>query len=852
MKTPISWLQEFVDIDLSIPELAHRLTLAGLEVEGIRFVGLPLPDEKVEGHSGGKQGAETYVTGLAWDPEKIVVGALQEVMPHPDADRLVLCRINDGNKDHTVVTGAPNLFPFKGRGPLEEPLKVVFANEGARLYDGHGDGQEIFTLKRAKIRGVESYAMACSEKELGISDDHEGVIILDADAPTGTPLADYMGDAVLDITLTPNIARNANILGVAREVSAITGSVLKEPSYEVRWEGPSIEGKVSIEIRSPELNPRFVLGLIEDVHVGPSPYKIQYRLLLAGMRPINNIVDASNYVMLEIGEPLHAFDYDVLVERAGGKSPRIHTRLAEKNERLTTLDGIEREIDAFTVLVADESGALSIAGVMGGAESEVGETTKNILLEGAAWDYINIRRTVASQNLVSEASFRFEHGVHPAAAERGVRRCLSLMGELTGGTIAEGLVDEYPLPPERSEVRISSEDAQRWLGIDLSLDEMAHILRRLEFQVDVKKKELLVGSPDHRLDIGTGTVGKADVMEEIARIYGYDRIPETMIADETPPQYGNRALAIEELARDLLVDLGLQEIVTYRLTTPEREVKLLPPGVSPDDREYLRLENPISSERVVLRHNLLASVLEVVARNMNIRDRVPVFELGPIYLCPEEGRLPEELLRLSIVLSGPHSPPSWQGTDESAMDFYTLKGVLETFFDGLHIHNMSVEATRHPTFHPEKCAHVLIDGGRIGVVGEVHPIVREQFRIDDYPVLAADLNFDAIAASIPSAMDILPVQIYPPVLEDLAIVVDEGLPAEQVEAVIRETGGDLLTDIRLFDLYRGDQVGEGKKSLAYSLVYQAADRTLTDEEVGKIRARIVKKLGETLGAVLRS
>jgi phenylalanyl-tRNA synthetase beta chain len=852
MKTPISWLQEFVDIDISIPELAHRLTLAGLEVEEIRYVGLPLPDEKVEAQSGDKRGVETYVTGLAWDPEKIVVGALQEVIPHPDADRLVLCRINDGDQEHTVVTGAPNLFPYKGKGPLEEPLKVVFANEGAQLYDGHVDGQEVFTLKRAKIRGVESYAMACSEKELGISDDHEGVIILDADAPTGTPLVDYMGDAVLDIALTPNIARNANILGVAREVSAITGSSLKEPSYEVLWEGPSIEGKVSIEIRSPELNPRFVFGLIENVHVGPSPYSIQYRLLLAGMRPINNIVDASNYVMLEVGEPLHAFDYDVLVERAGGKSPQIHTRLAEKSERLTTLDGVEREMDDFTVLVADEAGALSIAGVMGGAESEVGETTKNILLEGAAWNYINIRRTVASQTLVSEASFRFERGVHPAAAERGVRRCLSLMGELTGGTIAEGLVEEYPLPPERSEVRISSEDAQRWLGIGLSLDEMANILKRLEFQVDVKKKELLVGSPDHRLDIGTGTVGKADVMEEIARIYGYDRIPETMIADEIPPQYGNKALAIEELARDLLVDLGLQEIVTYRLTTPEREVKPLPPGVSPDDREYLRLENPISSERIVLRHSLLASVLEIVARNMNMRDRVAVFELGPVYLNSEEGRLPEELLRLSIVLSGLHSPPSWQGTDESRMDFYTLKGMMEAFFDGLHIHNVSVEATRHPSFHPEKCAHVLIDGGRIGVMGEVHPIVREQYRIDDYPVLAADLNFHAIAASIPAAMDIQPVQIYPPVLEDLAIVVDEGLPAEQVETVIREAGGDLLADIRLFDLYRGDQVGKGKKSLAYSLVYQAADRTLTDEEVGKIRVRIVKKLRETLGAVLRS
>ena len=358
-------------------------------------------------------------------------------------------------------------------------------------------------MKRAKIRGVESYSMVCSEKELGISDEHEGIIILDDEAPVGMPLVDYMGDAVLDIAITPNIARDANILGVAREVAALTGKKLSEPDFSFKADSASIEGKVSIDIHEPELNPRFVLGLIQDVEIRPSPYWVQRRLRLAGMRPINNIVDTTNYVMLEVGEPLHAFDYDVLVQRAGGKAPTIITRRAKSGERLTTLDEVERPLDDFTVLVCDTAGALSIAGVMGGLESEVGPGTRNILLEGAAWNFINVRQTVASQRLQSEAAYRFSRGVHPAMAKRGVSRCLELMRQWSDGVVSQGLVDEYPLPPEDPTVEISPADVRRWLGIELSVDQIVEILNRLGFEVEASGSKIRATTPDHRLDIET-------------------------------------------------------------------------------------------------------------------------------------------------------------------------------------------------------------------------------------------------------------------------------------------------------------------------------------------------------------
>jgi phenylalanyl-tRNA synthetase beta chain len=849
MRVPLSWVKDFVDIEIPIEDLARRMTFAGLEVEELNFVGLPLPQGKVDAHASEVTRQETKITGIEWDREKIVVGAIHEVLPHPNADRLVLCRLDDGQAEHIALTGAPNLFPFKGIGPLDQPIKVAYAREGATLYDGHKSGQELMTLKRTKIRGVDSYSMACSEKELGISDSHEGVIILDSDAPVGMPLVDYMGDVVLDVAITPNIARDANIFGVAREIAAITGKELRSPDLKVQTDGKPLEGQVSIEIHEPELNPRFVLGLIEDIHIQTSPYEIQRRLQLAGMRPINNIVDATNYAMIEIGEPLHAFDYDVLLERALGDAPKIITRTAEKGESLTTLDGVERVMDDFTVLVCDAAGPLSIAGVMGGAESEVNPDTRRILLEGAAWNFTNIRRTIASQRMSSEASYRFSRGVHPAIAEDGVKRGLALMNHWAGGIVAKGLVDSYPLPPDDPLVSFTTNDIRRWLGIELSAGEIKQLLTRLEFSVDVDGETITAKTPPHRLDIGQGIIGVADLMEEIARIYGYDRIPETRLSDSLPPQRGNPDLQLEETIKNILVNYGFQEVISHRLTNPDLEGRI---DISDPNEDYVKIENPIASDRITLRKNLLASLLNVGENNSRINSSLAFFELGKEFHPKEGSPFPLEPRKIAILLSGVRSLPHWQKSDNTAMDFYDIKGIVAGFFEELHIKNITYKKENHNSFHPGKCASVLTNGEVIGVFGEIHPLVKEKYDFPDTPILAAILDVELISTLVPDRFHIESVPVFPPVLEDLAFVVDEQVQVQDIIDLIRSTAGKTVTKIDLFDVYRGGQAGPGKKSLAFSLTYQKPDRTMTDKEVSGIRKKIIKQLENEIGAQLRA
>jgi phenylalanyl-tRNA synthetase beta chain len=851
MKAPLSWLKDFVDIDLSIPDLASLLTMAGMEVEGLHIIGLPMPTPG---------SVDAHLSGLEWDREKIVVASISEVFPHPNADRLTLCKLFDGQQEHIVLTGAPNLLAFKGIGPLPKELKVAYAKEGTQIYDGHQEGFVLTKLKRATIRGVDSYSMVCSEKELGISDEHEGILFLDDDAPVGNPLADYLGDAVLDVKLLPSYARCASIQGLAREIAAMTGKRLKRADNERQTKDSSqlsiVGDFAAIEITNPEMNPRFVLGLIKDIEIYPSPAKVQQRLKMTGMRPINNIVDATNYVMLEIGEPLHAFDYDVLLERAKGKRVKIITRTAKPGESLITLDGVERKLDATTILVCDVAGSLSMAGVMGGQESEVSDKTHNILLEGAAWNFINIRKTARTHALHSEASYRFARGVHPAMAERGVRRGLELMRAWANGKVAPGLVDAYPLPSMDPTIEITPADVKRWLGVDMSIKQMKSMLERLEFICTLKAKQcLLVTVPDHRIDIGEGINGKADIVEEIARVYGYDNIPETRLADELPPQIGNPALDKEERVRDLLVAQGLQEIVSYRLTTPERESRRLPIDTPPDDKLYVRITNPIAPDKAVLRHSVLASVLDIAERNARISERLALFEIGPVFLASEEPGLPEELQRIAILLAGVRALPGWQPADTSPMDFYDLKGVLTTLLEGLRIPEARYEPAEHPSFHPGKCAKAMSGERQIGVFGELHPQVRGQYAWSASfrsPVLAADLDLDMLLTLIPPLYQTEAIPTLPPVLEDLAIVVDENVPAERVAELIRRAGGKVVTKVRLFDVYRDEKIGVGKKSLAYSLTYQAVNKTFSDKDVAGMRAHIIRRLEQELGAVLRS
>jgi len=840
MKLPVSWLKDYVDINISIEELARQLTVSGLEIEEIHYVGWEMPRENKYGFK---------INGISWDREKLVVAEIRSVDPHPNADRLTLCRLFDGQQEHIVLTGAPNLYPYKGQGALPKPIKVAYAKEGATIYDGHADGLVLTTLKRAKIRGVDSYSMVCSEKELGISDEHEGVIFLDNDAPVGAPLADYLGDAVLEVSILPNNARNANVLGIAREVAALTNQPLKKPHYDLAVSGETLEGQLSIEITDPTLNPRFTLALIRGVEIKASPYWVQRRLKMAGMRPISNIVDATNYTMLELGEPLHAFDYEVLRARAGSKPVKIITRAAASAEKLTTLDNTERTLNPSNVLVCDERGALSMAGVMGGLESEISASTTNILLEAAAWNFINIRKTANAHNLHSEAAYRFSRGVHPALTVDGLKRCLYWMAQWSGGIVAPGMVDNYPLPPVDPLVEITENDVKRALGVKIPAAEIAEMLTRLEFVCVVSGESVRLQTPAFRTDIGEGIVGVADIMEEVARLYGFDKIPETRMADPLPPQRGNPSLEREDRVRDILAGLGLQEVITHRMSAPEIENRLLPKGTDVPALEYVRLANPIAPEKRVMRRSVLASVLNVVERNARLSDSLEMFEIGPVFI-PQGNDLPLEQRRLSIALCGRRYDQAWDTKLGVKLDFYDLKGIIEALMSSLHL-AVTYAPAEHPAFHPGKCAAVVLGSIALGVFGELHPLVQENYDFSA-PVVAADFDLEAVLSAFKQVFDLKSVSDFPPILEDIAVIVDEGLPADRVEALIRQTGGKVLASARLFDVFRSEQIGVGKKSLAYALAYQSPDSTLTDKDAAQIRSRIIKRLEQELGAKLRS
>ena len=827
MRIPISWLKEYVDITWPIEKLAQRLTLAGLEVTAIERMG-----EK-------------------WD--RIYVGRIEEVRPHPRADRLVIAVVDYGaGEPLAVITGAPNVRVG------ESGQKVALARVGAQLVDPHAEELRYFTLEPAVIRGVRSEGMLCSEKELGISEEHEGVMILPDDAPVGMPLADYLGDTILEFDLTPNLAHCFCILGIAREVAALTGQELKK-RLGAKGYGLTSVPWVDIEIADPDLCPRYSAALVEKVKVAPSPFWMRRRLTLAGMRPINNIVDITNYVMLELGQPLHAFDYDKLAARSEQQAgrPTIVVRRAKPGERIVTLDDVERELTPDMLLITDLKGPIAIAGVMGGLETEVTEETKDVLIEAANFDNISIRRTSRALKLPTEAAARFGRGVASQLTTIALRRACELMEELAGGTAKEEFADAYPIKPETKVIEFEPSEVERILGIRIPTEEIVRILRSLEFEVSeegASVARLLVTVPYYRLDVSI----PADLIEEIARVYGYDRLPATLLSDELPPQHRNPALEGEEKVRDILVGCGLQEVITYSLTSLESIRKLTPGRGEVDESRYLKLANPLSSEREYLRRTLMASLLETVRDNLRFRDRIAIFEIGRVYL-PKEGRaqhaeplLPDEPRRLAIAMTGPRYPRSWLTASPEPMDFFDLKGVVEALLGHLGLKDCAFMPTRHPTFHPARAAALSLAGKEVGVLGEVHPLVREAFDLPAQPVCLAEFDLEALLEPFGGDRHFEPIPHFPAVNRDLALVVDEDVPAREVLDAILEAGGELLRRVELFDLYRGKPIPAGKKSLAYSLTYQAEDRTLTDEEVNRLQERIVRHLAEKLGAKLRA
>jgi phenylalanyl-tRNA synthetase beta chain len=833
MKVPLKWLQEYVPLTLPIADLAERLTLAGLEASGVHLYGLPMPE--------GLR-LRSDEEGPVWDRDKIFVAQLVSVEPHPDADRLKLPSVDYGQgRQKKMVTGAPNILVG------QSGQKVILALSGSKLFDGHATPKQIKELKPSKIRGVPSDAMVCSAFELGINDEHEGIILLEDDAPVGMPLADYMGDVVLELEITPNLARCLSLIGVAREVAALTGQSVKVPPHHVKAEGPPIAGKVSVRIEDPALSRRYAAVLMENVRVSPAPEWMQRRLTYAGMRPISNVVDVTNYVMLEWGQPLHAFDYDVLLRRAGGKAPIITVRPARPGETLKTLDNVERKLTPDMLLIADEAGPIALAGVMGGAETEVSDKTARVLLESANFDFLSIRRTMKTLNLPSEASLRFSKGIHPELVRPAAERAAELMRLYAGATVYRGLADAYPKPVEPQVIELKSSEIRRILGMELPLAECTRLLRALEFQVEPLGADALkVTTPPHRLDIQEGA---ADLIEDLVRLHGYDRLPATLLQEPLPEQKANEPLAFEERVRDRLIAAGLQEVITYSLTTTAREKPLELPAA-----DYVTLENPISTDREVMRHSLLTGMLEVLERNLRHTDDVRLFEIGSAYLARPGQKLPDEPRRVALVLCGKRGEDFWSepAKERLPLDFFDLKGVVAALAADLHLPELSYRPAAVPTLHPGKAAELVIGKQVAGWFGEMHPKVAEAYRLGGRAVLVGEFDLEVLRAALPPGRELYrPVSEFPVALRDVAVIVAEDVPAERVAAEVRSAGGDLMRELRLFDVYRGESIPAGTKSLAYALTYQANDRTLTDKDIDKAHRKIEDRLRHVLGAQIR-
>lgn len=842
MLVPLSWLRDYVPLPDDPARLVERLTLAGLEAAGVQVFGLPTP--------AGLPGKAAVA--LVWERDRVVVGRVTKIEKHPDADKLKLVTLDYGAAEpKTVVTGAPNIAPG------QSGMKVVLGLRGTRYYYTDKDGKKaVFTLEPKALRGIMNDAMCMSDFELGVSDEHEGIIILDETDPApGTPVQDVLGEVVVELDVLPNMARCLSMIGIAREVAALTGAETRVPEPTVATAAEPVRGKVTVEIADPKLCGRYTATVIRNVKVRPSPRWMRSRLHSAGIRPINNVVDITNYVMLEYGQPLHAFDYDALVRRAGGKPPTITVRPAKAGEKLKTLDGQDRELSPENLVIADTAGVVALAGVMGGLETEVTDRTTTILLEAAGFDFVSVRRTARQFNLFSEASTRFSRGVHPEVVKPAAVRAAQLFHDHAGGEVLAGIVDNYPAPVPPQVIELTAAEIKRLLGFDIPAAEVERVLRALQFQVAPKAGGWTVTTPPTRLDI---QVGAADLIEELARVYGYDKLPESLMAVTLPEQHGNRSLELEEKVRDLLADQGLQECITYSLTSPEVEGKLSPSppaaagGPSPG---HVALLNPISPERSVMRTSLTPGVLEVAARNLPTVDSVALFELGPVFAQKPGETLPHEPRALCVVLCGRRSPAAWddpQGVKPAQYDFFDLKGVVESLAADLHLPGVAFHAFRNALhLHPGRAAALHVNGTAVGALGELHPKVAASFGLADRAVQVAELDLEAILAAVPERYAYRPVPNTPPAKRDIAVVVPEDTPAEKVLAELRAAGGELLADAVLFDVYTGESIPAGTKSLAFALVYQAADRTLTDKEIEKAHQKVEGRLRHVLKAQIR-
>lgn len=805
MRVSFNWLQEFVDIDISPHALADRLTLAGIAVEGVIETGKGI--------------------------EKVLTGRIETISPHPNADKLVIASVNIRTEKLQIVTAATN---------VKEGDVIPVAVEGAKLAGG-------LVIKRAKLRGVESRGMMCSGQELGIDpktmpvEQAHGIMILPPGTPLGRDAKEILGlnDFILELDLTPNRGDCLSMIGVAREAAALLGRQIRpvRPSFPELDE--KIEAQARVNIKDTDLCKRFAGRLIKNVAVGSSPLWMQQRLRAAGIRPISNIVDVTNYVMIELGQPMHAFDYNLL------KDGHIIVRRAREGEKLVSLDGVDRKLSPGMLLITDPSGPVAIAGVMGGLATEVTGKTTSVFLEAAFFNPISIRKTSKELGLRSEASLRFEKGIDIGGCVRAADRAAQLISEMGSGEVVSGYIDTYPTPFAERTVMLRPDRATYILGVEITKKEASDILSSLQFKVQETGENILATVPSHRVDVSL----EIDLIEEIARMYGYNLIPGTL-----PCGLSTRGMetAGEELKlkiRSIMSGSGLYEVMTYSFTNPKIFDKINLPGESPL-RETVRLQNPLSEEHSVMRTLMLPGLLEVLARNYNRRVQDgAIFEMGKVFYPKEENSLPEERPVLAAAAMG-RTQGSWSSPAQK-FDFYFMKGVLENLFRRLGTEQVIFRPeSANPSYHPGRTASVLSGDVKLGVIGEIHPDILENFELPEATAFEIDLDLLLSVSGRPVVYSPLP--RFPAADRDIAVVVKQGTPAVSIIEAIRKAGGDLLRTVFLFDVYQGEQVPKGCRSMAFALKFLADDRTLTDAEVSDKIDCISRTLEKQFAAELRS
>ena len=805
MNVTLNWLKNYIDFEFSASELADRLTMLGIEVESIKQPGAEL--------------------------EGVVVGSVSTIKPHPNADKLVLCQVDIGETaELQIVCGAPN---------VREGMLAPVATIGATLPMG-------LTIKRAKLRGETSEGMLCSEKELALSEDAAGLMELATDIPVGTPLATALGldDTVFELEITPNRPDCLSLIGVAREIRAETGNPLKLPQVDFNEDGTDVRAMTSVTIEAPDLCPRYAARVIRGVKIGQSPPWLQQRLESVGIGVINNIVDITNFVLMEYGQPLHAFDYHKLSEN------RIVVRRAMAGENLKTLDEIERELTSDMLVIADGEKPVALAGVMGGYDSEITEATCDVLLESAYFNPSSIRATAKALGMSTEASYRFERGADPGIVLAALDRAAELITELAGGTICKGIVDVYLGEQPLTEIRLRPGRVNFVLGTELETATMEEILKRLGFDIEESRPEIAptaectvqVTVPSFRSDV----TREIDLIEEIARVYGYDNIPTTLPKGDIPVPAPDPKVEVRRCVKQFLLASGMMEALNYSFSNPNSFDQIRLAADNPL-RNAVPLQNPLSPEMSVLRTTLLPGLLENAQRNRNHQiDTIALFEIGSVFIRSREHKEPE---RVSGVLAGQVGEGVYSHPYRHP-DFYDIKGLVEGVLEVCGIFDYTLQKTCAPTFHPGRNAAVILGDRQIGIFGEAHPEVLENYDLP-YKAYLFDFDMEALVDAAIFAKRFEPISVYPKVERDLAIVVNKETLSDMPTELIYKTGGELVESVRLFDVYEGEQVPEGKKSLAYTIIYHSASETLTDKAVNALHDKIVKRLNKELGAELR-